>query len=95
MSLPAKEQTECYKEYWLKVEDATEANPTMFLRDYITIVQQRQRPVKINQLYFEWKRHMEGLDRKAEMQQMLIYSNFYKQIMGGIFRGWHNEQCLQ
>lgn len=83
MSLPANEQNECYKEYWQKIEEATESDPTMFLRDYITIVQQRQRPVKINQLYFEWKRHMEGLDRKEEMKQMLVYSNFYRQIMTG------------
>lgn len=83
MSLPAKEQSECYKKYWQKIEEATEYDPTMFLRDYITIAQQRQRPVKINQLYFEWKRYMEGRDRIKEMELMLIHSRLYHQIITG------------
>lgn len=83
MSLPAKEQSECYKLYWKEIEDATETDPTMFLRDYITIVQQRQRPVKINNLYIEWKKYMEGLDRRKEMEKMLIYSRLYHQIITG------------
>lgn len=89
MSLPAKDQSECYKDYWQKIEEVTESDPTMFLRDYITIVQQRQRPVKINQLYFEWKRHMEGLDRREEMQQMLKYSKYYGQIVTGEYKTGH------
>ena len=44
MSLTAEEQQLCFKNYWQKIESATEYNPTKFLRDYLTIKQQLQRP---------------------------------------------------
>ncbi|MCQ2215384.1 MAG: DUF262 domain-containing HNH endonuclease family protein [Bacteroidales bacterium] len=83
MSLPGEEQEICYKNFWQKIEEATNGEPTMFLRDYITIVEQLKRPVKTNLLYFEWKRYMEGHDRKSEMENMLLYSKFYKQVTSG------------
>lgn len=55
MSLTAEEQQLCFKNYWQKIESATENNPTKFLRDYLTIKQQLQRPVRLSNIYFEWK----------------------------------------
>ncbi len=80
MSLSADEQQFCFKSYWQKIEAATSNNPTMFLRDYLTIMQSLQRPVRINNLYFEWKKYMADNDRKDELTKMLVYADYYHQI---------------
>ncbi len=80
MSLSAEEQQYCYKNYWQKIESATGNNPTMFLRDYLTIMQSLQRPVRINNLYFEWKKYMADSNRKEELAKMLNYAGYYEQI---------------
>ncbi len=83
MSLTAEEQQSCFKDYWQKIEYATDNQPTMFLRDYLTIKQQLQRPVRIANIYPEWKKYMYGKDRKAELAEMLDYAQYYSQITKG------------
>ena len=80
MALTADEQQACFKEYWQKIEAATENEPTKFLRDYLTIKQQLQRPVRLSNIYPEWKKYMEGHDRKAELAEMLEYARYYQQV---------------
>ena len=82
MSLSPVYQEECYKKYWHKIQMATNDSPTMFLRDYITISDNLLRPVKLNNLYFHWKKYMEeeGRDRKAELASMLDYVRYYHMI---------------
>ena len=83
MSLTAEEQQNCFKNYWQKIESATDNQPTMFLRDYLTIKQQLQRPVRIANIYPEWKKYMDGKDRKEELAEMLDYAQYYRQITKG------------
>ncbi len=83
MSLTAEEQQSCFKNYWQKIESATDNQPTMFLRDYLTIKQQLQRPVRIANIYPEWKKYMEGKDRMEELAEMLDYAQYYRQITKG------------
>lgn len=82
MSLSPEEQEVCYKEYWHKIQTATNDSPTMFLRDYITISDNLLRPVKLNGLYFHWKKYMrqEGRERKSELSTMLNYVRYYQMI---------------
>ncbi len=80
MALTADEQQTCFKEYWQKIEAATENEPTKFLRDYLTIKQQLQRPVRLANIYPEWKKYMEGRDRKEELTEMLEYARYYQQV---------------
>lgn len=82
MSLSAAEQEDCYKKYWQKIQMATNDSPTMFLRDYITISDNLLRPVKLNNLYFHWKKYMadENRDRKAELASMLDYVRYFQMI---------------
>ncbi len=80
MALTADEQQTCFKEYWQKIEAATENEPTKFLRDYLTIKQQLLRPVRLANIYPEWKKYMEGHDRKAELAEMLEYARYYQQV---------------
>lgn len=79
MSLTPEEQQACFKDYWQKIEAATENQPTRFLRDYLTIKQQLQRPVRMSNIYHEWKMYMEGHDRKEELREMLDYAHYYQQ----------------
>lgn len=83
MSLTAEEQQLCFKNYWQKIEHATDNQPTMFLRDYLTIKQQLQRPVRLSNIYSEWKRYMYDKDRKEELAEMLEYSRYYRQATKG------------
>lgn len=82
MSLAPAEQEECYKAYWQKIQTATNGSPTMFLRDYITISDNLLRPVKLNGLYYHWKKYMaqEGRERKSELSSMLDYVRYYQMI---------------
>lgn len=80
MSLTPEEQQVCFKNYWQKIEQATENQPTKFLRDYLTIQQQLQRPVRQSNIYSEWKKYMDGHDRKDELVKMLDYAHYYQQV---------------
>ncbi len=80
MALSADEQQTCFKEYWQKIEAATGNEPTHFLRDYLTIKKQLQCPVRLSNIYREWKRYMEGRDRKAELAEMRTYARLYQQV---------------
>ncbi len=80
MSLTPDEQQVCFKEYWQKIEFATENQPTRFLRDYLTIKQQLQRPVRQSNIYYEWKKYMDGHNRKNELIDMLDYAHYYQQV---------------
>ena len=80
MSLTPEEQQVCFKNYWQKIEQATENQPTKFLRDYLTIQQQLQRPVRLSNIYYEWKKYMDGHDRKEEQVKMLDYAHYYQQV---------------
>ena len=80
MSLTPEEQHMCFKNYWQKIEQATKNQPTKFLRDYLTIQQQLQRPVRQSNIYYEWKKYMDGHDRKEELVKMLDYAHYYQQV---------------
>lgn len=83
MSLSVQEQQYCFKNYWQKIEMATKTEPTMFLRDYLTIRLELQTPVRIPSIYQEWKKYMEHRNRKDEMAMMVRYANYYWQLTTG------------
>ena len=80
MSLSADEQEMCYEAYWNKIEIATSYQPTMFIRDYLTI--KTRKIAKIEKLYFEMKQYLEnsGLSRQELMADMLKYAEQYHRI---------------
>lgn len=80
MSLSAEEQEKCYEAYWNKIEIATGYQPTMFIRDYLTI--KTRKIAKIEKLYFEMKQFLEnsGLSRQELMADMLKYAEQYHRI---------------
>lgn len=80
MSLSAEDQEKCYVAYWNKIEIATGYQPTMFIRDYLTI--KTRKIAKIEKLYFEMKQYLEisGLSRQELMADMLKYAEQYHRI---------------
>lgn len=83
MALPAEEQTTYYREYWTQIEEYTKAAPTLFFRDYLTIKKELGKPVKISDIYYEWKKYMAERDRKKEIVQIHTYAEYYHKVTTG------------
>ena len=83
MSLSPSEQEEYYHSYWSKIEKLTDGEPTMFIRDYLTIEQGAIS--NIEELYFDFKEYDEEkqLARRALLEKMLRYAHYYRQIIKG------------
>ena len=65
MSLSPNLQKEYYHDYWSKIEKLTDNEPTMFIRDFLTI--ERGAISNMEDLYFDFKSYDENnrLDRKG------------------------------
>ena len=85
MSLNAAEQEEYYHSYWSKIEKLTDGEPTMFIRDYLTINKPGHIISNIEDLYFDFKTFDESkhLDRHELLADMLKYARYYRQITKG------------
>ena len=83
MSLTAKEQEEYYHTYWGKIEKLTDGEPTMFIRDYLTI--KRGVISNIDDMYFDFKSYDEQayIERRTLLEDMLKYAKYYRQIVKG------------
>lgn len=83
MSLSPSEQEEYYHSYWSKIEKMTDGEPTMFIRDYLTI--EEGIISNIEDLYFDFKKYDEErqLDRRVLLEKMLKYARYYRQIIKG------------
>lgn len=83
MSLTKDEQETCYHQYWSKIEKLTDGEPTMFIRDYLTI--KNGVISNIEELYFDFKSYdeKEQLNRKDLLSDMLKFAEYYRQICNG------------
>ena len=84
MSLTSAEQEEYYHSYWSKIEKLTDGEPTMFIRDYLTIANNGTIS-NIEELYFDFKQYDEdnNIDRRELLERMLKYARYYRQITKG------------
>lgn len=83
MSLDAETQKLYYKNYWSKIEHFTDMQPSMFIRDYLTM---RLKSISsLEDLYFDFKKYMEEskIDRAAILADMTKYADFYMQVRKG------------
>lgn len=83
MSLTNEEQEEYYRKYWSKIEACTDNEPTMFIRDYLTV---KQKTISnITELYFNFKSFDEnsGKTRRELLEEMLRFATFYMQASKG------------
>lgn len=83
MSLSKQQQDNFYHKYWIKIEECTDNDPTMFIRDFLTI--HLKKICNIDNLYFDFKYYDEinELDREPFLQNLLKYARYYKNIVKG------------
>lgn len=83
MSLSNQEQEEYYRTYWSKIEKLTDGEPTMFIRDYLTV--ENGAISNIEDLYFDFKSYDENghQERKVLLEKMLRFARYYRQITKG------------
>ena len=83
MSLSKQQQDEYYSKYWRNIEIFTDEDPTMFIRDFLTI--NLKRICNIDNLYFEFKEYDElyHLKRENLFKELLHFAKFYNQISKG------------
>ena len=83
MSESTEDQEDFYYKYWSKIEKATDGEPTMFIRDYLTI--KNKVISKIDDLYFDFKKYDEesGKSRREQLEEMLKFARFYRQAAKG------------
>lgn len=81
MSLSATDQENYYYQYWNKIEECTDYEPTMFIRDYLTV--RLKHICNIDNLYFDFKQFDAEArkDRKERLEEMLMYARYYEQIV--------------
>lgn len=79
MSLTSEEQERFYYKYWAKIEACTDDEPTMFIRDFLTV--KTKVISNITELYFDFKRFDEGYlhTREELLAEMLKYAEYYRQ----------------
>lgn len=83
MSLTKEEQEEYYHAYWSKIEKYTDGEPTMFIRDYLTI--NTNITSSLDDLYFDFKKYDSDhqQSRKDLLADMLKYAKYYKMAAKG------------
>lgn len=77
MSMTTEQQELCYEKYWNKIEVYTAYDPTMFVRDFLTV---RTKTIpNIENLYFDFKSFVEryGLSREEVMSEMTEYAKYW------------------
>lgn len=95
MSLTSDEQERFYYKYWEKIETCTDDEPTMFIRDFLTV--KTKVISNITELYFDFKRFEEEYkhDREDLLAEMLKYAEFYRQSTKGDTRFPSVDQKLK
>lgn len=83
MSEKPEIQEEYYYSYWSKIEKATDGEPTMFIRDYLTI--KLKDISKLEDLYFDFKKYDEDreIPRKELLADMLKFARYYREAGKG------------
>lgn len=83
MSQSKELQEQYYYNYWRKIEQATDGEPTMFIRDYLTL--NNKEISNIDELYFDFKAYDEkkGLPREELLADMLKYARYYRMAEKG------------
>lgn len=83
MSLTSAEQEDYYYRYWSKIEHFTDDEPTMFIRDFLTV--KTKVISSMTELYFDFKKFDEayGKSREDLLAEMLKYAEYYYQASKG------------
>lgn len=80
MSLTPSEQDDLYTRFWNPIEENTKYEPTLFVRDYLTMKQGKIG--RIDKIYFIFKEYAESLSigRAALLEDMHHYAKIYRKV---------------
>ncbi|WP_297638440.1 DUF262 domain-containing HNH endonuclease family protein [uncultured Clostridium sp.] len=80
MNQGAKKQEILYNKYWNKVEKNTDYKVSQFIRDYLTM--KENKIPNINKIYINFKRYIEvtGIDIEICLDDMLKFSKYYRYL---------------
>lgn len=83
MGQPSKQQEVYYEKYWNKIEENTNYEVDLFVRDYLSVKQQAT--PSLNKIYFTFKGYAEG--NHVEIEPLLIdllnYARLYRILLTG------------
>lgn len=85
MNESSERQDKLYNIYWNKIENNTNFKVTQFIRDYLTM--KENKITNINKIYINFKRYIQNGNIKIEdcLKDMLKFSVYYKQIIKNSF----------
>ncbi len=83
MDLPFEQQNVYYESYWNKIENLTDNNVSMFVRDFLSVKTQMIPPQR--RIYTTFKAYKEEKqpDTKLLLDDMLNYAKIYKTLLHG------------
>lgn len=83
MGLPSKKQADFYEKYWNKIENCTNYDVSLFIRDYLSV---KHPPTPaMNKIYFNFKSFIEDKEEDIELllQELLSYAQWYETLLKG------------
>lgn len=94
MGLPAKKQEEYYEKYWNKIEQSTNYQVDLFVRDYLSVKQQAT--PALNKIYRTFKTYVEERDMEMEslLADLLFYARLYRILLTGEFSDKRLRVCI-
>ena len=94
MGQPSKQQEVYYEKYWNKIEENTNYQVDLFVRDYLSIKQQAT--PSLSKIYFTFKNYVE--DERVEIETLLIdllnYAKLYKILLTGKVSDKRLASCI-
>lgn len=83
MGLPTKQQNDFYEKYWNRIELCTNYDVSTFIRDYLSVKQQKI--PSMNRIYVTFKAYLEDQQMEIEplLQELLCYARWYGTLLNG------------
>lgn len=78
MALSLNDQRRYYTSYWQKIENYTQQNSDVFIRDYLTL--KLHRIPTITKIYAEFKEYSQRVGKEELLQDMVKYAKYYAVI---------------
>lgn len=94
MGLPTKTQNEYYEEYWNKIEQRTNYNVSLFIRDYLSVKQQAI--PSMNRIYVTFKSYVEEKQYETQplLEDLLQYAEYYRVLLKGHTEDKQLNACI-
>lgn len=95
MGLPSKQQEAFYEKYWNPIEELTDYQVGLFIRDYLSVKQQATPPM--NKIYFAFRNYTEVNEFESEtlLADLLKYAKLYHILLKGTIEDKRLRACIE